>query len=297
MGGRIRHCRLAPSGSGFCYSTGEFFIRSSISYLLLVSQKTKLFLIIWAAGLLGVLSFLLVDLGALIASLPLPAGTEVPFSVPVLKILSLIQPAVIVAVASLTGVMLAPKVGLSSPVAEAAANSAGLLEPLRPQIVSGLLGGLAGGVAVVSIAALFNPFLPSGAAERISGFGELVPLATRILYGGITEEVLLRWGFMTLLVWAAWRILQKGKGSPTSSHFVGAIITSSVVFGVGHLPIAYLLFPEKTLALTLFVVIGNSAFGLIAGFLFWKRGLESAIIAHMLTHIILFTASYFGAYF
>jgi len=49
--------------------------------------------------------------------------------------------------------------------------------------------------------------------------------------------------------------------------------------------------------LTLFVVAGNSVFGLIAGYLYWRRGLESAIIAHMLTHVVLYIASYLGAYF
>jgi GNAT superfamily N-acetyltransferase len=77
-------------------------------------------LILWGAGVLGIVSFLLVDLDALIASLPLPAGTEVPTFTPLLKILSLIQPTVIVAIATLIGVTLAPKVGLSSPVAASA---------------------------------------------------------------------------------------------------------------------------------------------------------------------------------
>ena len=262
------------------------------------NQKLKLFLILWAVGTLGVVSFfLLVDLDRLIASFPIPAGTEVPAFTPLIKILSMIQPTVLVAISTMIGVALAHKVGLSSPVAEAAAKSESLLEPLRTQIVPGVVGGLLGGIAIVAVAAIFNLSLPSGAAERISEFGKLIPLATRILYGGITEEVLLRWGFMTLLVWAAWRILQKGQGRPSTAHFVGAIITSSVIFGIGHLPIAYMLFPEKTIALTLFVVVGNSVFGLIAGYLYWRRGLESAIIAHMLTHVVLYIASYLGAYF
>ncbi len=58
-----------------------------------------------------------------------------------------------------------------------------------------------------------------------------------------------------------------------------------------------MLFPEATHALTLFVIVGNSAFGLIAGYLYWKKGLESAMLAHMLAHVVMFTASYFGAYF
>ena len=261
------------------------------------NQKLKLFFILWAAGALGVVSFMLVDVNRLVASFPIPPGTEIPDFTPLLTLLSLIQPTILVAISSMIGVGLAYKVGLSSPVAEAAAKSEDVLGPLRSQIVPGVLGGVVGGIAIVAVAAFFNLFLPAGAAERISEFGKLIPLATRILYGGITEEVLLRWGFMTLLAWAAWRIFQKAQGTPRTAILVGAIITSSVVFGLLHLPIAYMVFPDKTIALTLFVVFGNSAFGLIAGYLYWKRGLESAVIAHMLTHVVLFTASALGAYF
>jgi membrane protease YdiL (CAAX protease family) len=102
---------------------------------------------------------------------------------------------------------------------------------------------------------------------------------------------------MTLLAWAAWRLFQKGQDKPKSACFVSAILISSVIFGIGHLPIAYMLLPEATPALTLFVIVGNSIFGLVAGYLFWKKGLESAIIAHMLAHVVLLTANYVEAYF
>jgi membrane protease YdiL (CAAX protease family) len=58
-----------------------------------------------------------------------------------------------------------------------------------------------------------------------------------------------------------------------------------------------LLVPQATAALIVFVVAANSLFGLIAGYLYWKKGLESAMIAHMLAHVVMLTASYFGAYF
>ncbi|HSD47077.1 MAG TPA: hypothetical protein VLB87_10645, partial [Pyrinomonadaceae bacterium] len=112
--------------------------------------KTRLFIILWCAGVVGILSFLLVDLSAFLRVLPLPAGTAVPQITPALKLLSLIQPAVLLSVAVLLGIVLAPKVGLSAPVAEAAAgNGPQLARALQPQIVPGLIGGLAGGVGIV----------------------------------------------------------------------------------------------------------------------------------------------------
>jgi len=259
--------------------------------------NTRLFVILWLAGLTGVLSLLLIDLDALIAILPVPAGTEIPTITPALKLLSLVQPAVILSVAVLVGVVLASKVGLSSPVAEAAASGGDSVSAFKPQIIPGIVGGLAGGVSLVLIATALKPFLSPEVLARLGEYGKILPLPTRLLYGGIIEELLLRWGLMTLLVWAAWRLFQKGQDRPKSAYFVGAILISSVVFAIAHLPVAFMLFPEMTLALTMFVIVGNSAFGLIAGYLYWKKGLESAMIAHALTHIVMFTASYFGAYF
>ncbi|HEX6284669.1 MAG TPA: CPBP family glutamic-type intramembrane protease, partial [Pyrinomonadaceae bacterium] len=83
-----------------------------------------------------------------------------------------------------------------------------------------------------------------------------------------------------------------------SSFFIGAILLSSLVFGAGHLPVAYMLLSDSFgPALVLFVILANSAFGVVAGYLYWRRGLEAAIIAHMFCHVVLASASAAGAYF
>jgi hypothetical protein len=261
-----------------------------------VSFKVRLFLILLAAGFLAVLSLLLVDVSGIITLLPL-AADEIPPFTPALKLLSVVQPTVLVAICVFVGVAVASKVGLTSPVAEAAANRSDIASALRSQIFPGLIGGLIGGLAIILIAAAWTPFLPPELVSLISAFGKFVPLPTRLFYGGIVEELLLRWGFMSLLVWGAWRIFQKGQEAPKPRLFIGAILISSVIFGIGHLPVAFMLVPEPTLALISFVIVGNSTFGLIAGYLYWKKGLESAMIAHMMAHLVMFTASYFGAYF
>ncbi len=250
----------------------------------------------WSAGFVGILSFLLVDLNRLMEILPPDIGPA-PMDLRLLKGLSLIQPTVILAISVLVGVGLAAKVGLSAPVAEGLASGGDWLAAFKPQIIPGIIGGLVGGLAIVLNAAALKPFLPVEAVVMVERFGSLLPLPTRFLYGGLTEELLLRWGLMTLLVWAAWRLFQKGRGTPSSSLFVIAIVISSFVFSIGHLPVAFMLFPQPTPVLMLFIITANSAFGLIAGYLYWKKGLESAMIAHILTHTVLFTASILGMYF
>lgn len=245
----------------------------------------------------GVCSLLLIDFPNLIANLPLPPGTDVPPFTALILIMTVAQPAVIMSLGVWAGVGLASKVGLKSPMAEALALKQPAGAALVPQIVPGLFGGAAGGVAIILSGLVGKSLLPADVILRIEKLGGVLPFPTRLLYGGIVEELLVRWGLMTLLVWAAWRLFQKGQGQPRSTFFVGAILLSSLIFAAGHLPLALLLVPKATPAYVGFVLVANSAFGVIAGFLYWKKGLESAVIAHMVTHAVLLTASRLGAYF
>src|SRR5215213_6173251 len=256
----------------------------------MVHIKTKLFAILWLAGMTGVLSVLLIDVPALLASLPVTAGSEMPFPMPLVKLLCIIQPTVLLSIAILIGIQLAPKVGLSAPASEALTKGEGFVSALKPQILPGLIFGVVAGVALLSTWLLLRPSLPYVFVTRAEKFNSLVPFLTRLLYGGITEELLLRWGLLTLLVWAFWRVFQQGRGKPRAINFVAAIVISSVVFGIGHLPIVRALDVDFTLPIVAFIVSANCMFGLIAGYLYWKKGLESAIIAHMSTHVVLVTA-------
>ena len=256
-------------------------------------MKKRLFLILFLLGFVGVLSVLLIDLSALGSLI----AADVPPITPAIKILSLIQPTVLVGVAVLIGIVLAPKVGLSAPAAESLAAGDRAMPALKPQLIPGVLGGVIGALAILLTHVLSKPLLTTETVERITKFGNLLPLPTRLLYGGLTEEVLIRWGLMTLLVWITWRLFQKRLAKPTSVSFVVAILVSSLIFGLGHLPIASVVLPQITLAVVLFVIIANSAFGIVAGYLTWKYGLESAMIAHVLCHIVLAIASRVGAYF
>lgn len=262
-----------------------------------MSLNKKMFIILWLAGMSGVASFLLVDLPRLIEVFPLPSAVEKPTVTPLLKFGSLLQPAILLSLAVYVGIALARKVGLSSPVAEALASGGNTIQAFRPQSLPGLVGGVAGGVAITAVAVIWKPYLPPDVVGRVSELGSILPIPTRILYGGFTEELLLRWGFMTLLVWIPWRAFQNRDAVPKPLYVIIAILISSLLFAIGHLPIASLLVPELSFVLTSYVITANSIFGLIAGYLYWKKGLESAMLAHMLTQVVLITASYFGAYF
>lgn len=249
-----------------------------------MKPSTKLFLILWLAGCCGVLSFQSVDFQALIAMLPAEATSDAPAISPLLlRLLAFLQPAILLAVTVVVGVVLNPKIGLSAPAAEALAQGRPWMPALRPQVLPGLIGGLLGAAAITGSWAVAKPFLPLAFVTRAEGFNRLLPIWTRLFYGGITEELLLRWGFMAFLVWALWKLGRKS--APGDMSFIAGIVISSLMFGAGHLPIAVALAGGASLPLVAYVLVANASFGIIAGYLFWKRGLEAAIIAHMVAHV------------
>lgn len=259
-----------------------------------MTYRTRLFLLLFLAGFAGVLSFLLIDLSALLAILPPTDGTKLP-SPWLLKLLSLIQPTLLLALAVFVGLSLAPKVSLSAPAFEAITRGKSFVAALKPQIIPVVIAGSIAAVIIVTSWALVRPTLPAEFVARAEAFNRLAPLATRLLYGGVTEEILLRWGLLTLLVWAAWKVFQRGRPQPGAVCFVGAILISSIVFGVGHLPLAVALGVPLTLPIVAYIITANSVFGLIAGYLYWRKGLEAAITAHMFTHVGIVFAMYLAS--
>ena len=136
--------------------------------------KNRVFLILFLLRFMGVASLLLIDVSAIVALLP---GTirDIPTITPALKLLSLVQPTLILVVAVLIGVALAPRVGLSAPAAEALAAGSNIFTSLRSQLAPGVLGGLAGGIYIVLISLLTKPFLSAVVVDRIGKFSRVLP--------------------------------------------------------------------------------------------------------------------------
>ncbi|HWM92539.1 MAG TPA: CPBP family glutamic-type intramembrane protease [Thermoanaerobaculia bacterium] len=237
--------------------------------------RFRLGLLLWLAGMLGVVVITITVLPAFLKDLE-----DLPAPLWMISLASLAQSAVLVALAAWAGVALAPAVGLHAPGFEAAAAGRPIVPALRPQLLPGLLSGVLGGVVLF---AAFR-YAPAAVVEIQRRFSPSLP--ARVLYGGITEELLLRWGFMTLLVWLVWRFAQHRLGAPRAGYVWIAILVSSLVFAAGHLPAAAVLAGVLTADIVAFVIVVNTAFGVLFGYLFWRYGLEAAIIAHATAHVV-----------
>lgn len=207
-------------------------------------------------------------------------GTPPPAPLWVLALVSAVQNALLLAAAVWLGVLLAPRLGLHAPMFEALAAS----QPAWPALRAQLPAGVAGGVAGALLLWVLSSFAPEPLAQLETNFS--LPMAARVLYGGVTEELMLRWGLMTLIAWLGWRFTQGAVGLPSVAVMWSAIALSALVFGFGHLPAVSAMLGYLSPSIIAYVVVGNAAFGLVAGYLYWRYGLEAAMIGHALTHVL-----------
>jgi hypothetical protein len=244
-----------------------------------------------AAGLAGTLAVIPAALSAqaeLLKDLPIPLWVILP--------LQTVQNAVLIGVAVCLGLWLGGKVNLGAPLVEAWVSGRGpdvrgrLGRILLPSLVPGLL------VAAALIAldeAVFSSRLPPppGLKAAPTPFWQDL-LAT--LYGGVTEEVLMRLGLLTVFAWLFYKLGRKRDGRPTAGALWGANIVVAVLFGLAHLPATAMVMQITPLVVFRAVVL-NGVAGLTFGYLYWRRGLESAMLAHLAADLVLVTATRFLA--
>lgn len=209
-------------------------------------------------------------------------GQKLP-SQTVLVGVSIMQNLVIIAVASAIGTVLAPRIGLHAPFFEAFVAGKPVWPPLEPQLIPTLVVGIGGALLfVVVYYGVVRSRLDARTLKISEYLRQRLGIWGRLLYGGIVEEVLTRWGLMSLLIWVGVSLF----GDTTSSIVWTAIVITGILFGLGHLPSHLAMGCQKT-PLFIGAVIGlNLWASLLFGWLFWQYGLLAAMLAHMLFHLV-----------
>lgn len=247
--------------------------------------RWRLGAILWLSGMSG--------LAALLWSLapPLQDHGEL-LTQPVWRVLlfSGLLGALLLALAVAVGLLLAPRLGLGAPVLCAWLERRPVAPVLRAQLLPGLCGGLGGGAWLWALARIapdaFAPLPGSEGAMQL-----LIDLP-----GTIGAELLLRWGLMTLLLWLAWRLLQRGQGAPGSGLVALAVLLVAALYACALPGTEYALTGLWSQP-TLLAALGDFALGLLAGGLYARYGLEAAIAAQLLAHALLYPFLWASAFF
>lgn len=230
-------------------------------------------------GALGLIPYLLSLNADQLAELPMPLWAIVALTV--------VQTMVQAGLATGVGLWLGPRVGLGVPRLRAWLSGEA---PLGPYLRSTVPVAVAAGAALGALVALLDGllFAPQVAelAAALPGAAAPGPLQGFFasFYGGIVEELLLRLGFLTVVVWLGTKVTGAETAGPRLMW--GAIIAAAILFGIGHMPAASALVPMTPLMVTRILLL-NALPGLLFGWLYWRRGLVAAMIAHFSTDIVL----------
>jgi hypothetical protein len=209
-----------------------------------------------------------------------------PISLPLLAVVGVAQNLLMLGVVIGVGLLLARKMELGTPLLERWLYHKPTPIRARDSLKSGALVGIPVGIVLVIIILAVAPHLPGLPFVRAAR----APIWKRLLacfYGGIDEEVLTRLFLLTLFAWLGVRIFQRQKTRLLPATFWTANFVVAVLFGLGHLPAA-----SRLMQITPEVVILALALNGIAavpfGYLYWKRGLESAMIAHFCADFLVY---------
>jgi membrane protease YdiL (CAAX protease family) len=250
----------------------------------------RLFFILWVAAILGVIAIfpysLTLQSAALAkASLPLPLSILIP--------LQIMQNAVLFGLAALAGLFFANRTGFGLPILEAWLKGEPVGQRIRSILLPSIILGVLGTLVVLALEFfVFQPALRaqfSAAANQLNLQTGQPPAWQGLLasfYGGIDEEILLRLLVLTFLAWLGKFISRTQDGRPSALVFWVANLLAAVLFGLGHLPTTAALIPLTPLVILRAVVL-NGLLGIAFGYLYWKRGLEAAMLSHFSADLVL----------
>ena len=219
------------------------------------------------------------------------ASNGVSFSLNTL-LLSLALNLVQFAIAVFLGLYFSKRSGLGLPILQGALEGKNVSKELKAILPISIALGVFAGVLIVLLSIPFDKLIPELQDAEIS-----IPAWKALLasfYGGIGEEVLLRLFLVSLLVWLCSIIKKTEDGRPADFWFWLSIILASIVFGLGHLPATSQIIPLNAAVVTRAIVL-NGVAGIVFGWLYWKKGLESAMIAHFSADIVLHVITPFAA--
>ncbi|HEX8994915.1 MAG TPA: CPBP family intramembrane glutamic endopeptidase [Ktedonobacterales bacterium] len=205
----------------------------------------------------------------------------------VLILLQGAQSVVLIGAATVLGLLIAHQIGLGAPLLEGLLSGKSVSAQAQGMIAPALILGVASSVVMLLLEiTVFWPRLPKAMRETFP----IPSLWKRLLasvYGGIDEEILLRLFLLSLLAWLIGFVWRLPNGLPTVGALWVANVIAAVIFGLGHLPATAAVVKTLTPLLVVRAILLNGVVGVATGYLYWRYGLEAAILAHFAADLVL----------
>ncbi len=202
------------------------------------------------------------------------------FMVDVLPALLVLAHAVGYTIAIVVGLYLGRVVGLGAPLLESWMNG----EEIGDRAVSFLKITFALGSCVAVVKFVLDRFLFSQFVPSLLMQWKQIPFGLRWIIPfeqGIGDEITFRLFWMTILVWIIYKIQKPESAQPTPKGVWTAILIATIFSIPG------ILFWSSGLVIKLQLVVLTAVGGIVFGWLYWRKGIESAILAHFISSVVL----------
>jgi len=222
------------------------------------------------------------------------AAAQTSMPLPLLIAIQIGAQVVLFGVAIWVGLSCANSIGLGLPILEARLRGEPVGQKIKAILPISVILGVVGALLIVLLDLLvFHPALLAQmgqAAAPLTVKSATTPTWWQGLlasfYGGFDEEILLRLCVMSFLAWLGRFVSKTAEGKPTVAVFWVASVIAAILFGLGHLPVTALLVPITPLVVLRAIVL-NGLIGIATGYLYFTRGLESAMLSHFSADIVL----------
>ncbi|MGC1182793.1 CPBP family intramembrane glutamate endopeptidase [Legionella sp.] len=195
---------------------------------------------------------------------------------------AILQTLVMVLLMCCAGTIISKNTGLNAPILEALLEGKAGISTLIPIIFPTMLYSLLGLIVFcVFYYSLANRCIDKKSLHIMAKLRIALGIDGCILYGGIVEEIIARWGLLNLAVFFALIFTKQ----PSTLIIWLSIFISGILFAVGQLP-AYIAAGCTSNRSFIYSFIFLSLYqSVFFGYLFWQYGLICSVLAHMLFHL------------
>jgi hypothetical protein len=172
------------------------------------------------------------------------------------------------------GLYVAGRIGLGVPFIEGQLKGGEISDWARRVFALSLIVAIAGSLPFLLVNLNVNP----------EGYPALWMLVLTSVKAGVREEIFNRLFLMTILAGLGSLVQREEDGHPSPTVMWCAIILSGFLFGYAHID-QVVPTPENIDGIIIMLLV-TTTFGIVFGWLYWKQGLESAILAHFMVDAV-----------
>lgn len=194
---------------------------------------------------------------------------------------AVIQSFIMVVVMSITGTILSQRTGLQDNLLDSLSKGTASL----PELVAILLPALVAALVALTVFCfcyyvLVSRILDKQSIQSMRNLRAALGVWGCVLYGGIVEEIIARWGLMSLTVFFIALFVKS-----SNLVVVMSIVISGIMFALGQIPAYVAIGCVSSRRLFYSIILLSLCQSVVFGLVFWWFGILCAMLAHMMFHL------------